>query len=80
MRGHHLSEWAGEPMSDDRPGRDADLERKLARLAEEFDPVPSSVRDDARAALSARTRAGRAARSPEPASESRDPAFGSRDS
>lgn len=69
MRGHHLSEWAGEPMCDDRPSRDADLERKLAQLAEEFDPVPASVVDDARAALSARTRVQRAAPSPGPASK-----------
>ena len=69
MRGHHSSEWAGEPMCDDRPGRDPDLERKLAQLADELDPVPASVVDDARAALSARTRVDRAAPSPASASE-----------
>ena len=59
---------AGEPMCDDTPGRDEGLERKLAQLADEFDPVPSSVIDEARAALSARTK-DRATKKPEPASE-----------
>ena len=70
MRGHQLSKWAGDPMSDDRQVRDADLEHKLAQVAEGFDPVPSSVIDDARAAFSARTRVEHGAASP--ASEDRD--------
>jgi hypothetical protein len=40
-------------MGDDRPGRDDGLERRLAHLAAEFDPVLASVLDDARAAFSA---------------------------
>ncbi len=90
MWGHQVSDQrAGEPMCDDRQGRDQGLERKLARLAEDFDPVPSSVLDDARAALSARVRTDHAAESPELASEDlasedlasedRDPASGPRD-
>jgi hypothetical protein len=69
MWGHHVSEQrAGEPMRDDIPGRDESLERRLAQLAEEFDPVPSSVIDEARAALSARTK-DRATKNPESGSE-----------
>ena len=48
-----MSEWAKEDMCDERAGRD-DLERRLAELAEEFDPVPSSVLDAARAAFAER--------------------------
>ena len=67
---HHVSDWAGVPMSSDRPDEEVDLEREVARLAREFDPVPSSVVDDARAAFFARTRPGRGA--PEPAAPSDD--------
>ena len=46
----------GEAMCDDPPGRDDDLERRLAQLADELDPPPASVLDDPRAAFSTRPR------------------------
>jgi hypothetical protein len=79
MRGHQMSEWAKEAMCDERAGRDDDLERKLAQLSEEFDPVPSSVVDAARAAWSELARPDRTVQSPDHASADEDPASEDRD-